>query len=328
MKLARLLLGAGLAVVALAGTAQAQEVTLRAISAFPKNYALTTSFIRFIDDVNAKGKGIVQIQFVGGPEVIPPQQQDTALRNGVFDMQSGAASYYGGTVPEADALFGANVDPDEARKSGGYDVLNKIWRQKLNAQFLSWQSGGIGFYLYLTKEPKVGANGLLDLSGQKLRSSPAYREWFTKMGATNVVLTLSETFPAMERGVVEGLGSPGINVIDIGAQKFYRYRVGPPVWKLDVVVMVNAQKWDSLTQKQKDFLNQMAIESEAKTKAEFSAQQKHEEDVLMKAGVKLVDLPGDAGKKHVQAAHDLVWERLSSRDASNVPALRKALYKE
>ncbi len=304
----------------------AEPVTLRAISAFPTNLEFTKQFQVFIERVNKAGEGVLRIQYVGGPEVIPPQQQDTALRNGVFDMQMGPASYYNGIVPEADALFGATASPVEARANGATAMLNDIWRKKLNAQFIGWQSGGIPFYVYLVDAPKMTSDGVLDLSGLQMRSTPAYKEWFEKLGGNNVMLQTAEMFTALERGVVRGLGWPAISFTDIGVHKFLKYQVAPPVWQLDLVIMMNGKKWDALPEQARQIIEQAAVEHERATQIDFGAIREREDKILKDAGVQTVEVGNPA--LHRKIAHDLVWERLAGRDPSNVEALKAKLYQQ
>ena len=85
---AALALATGLAAGGLAGPASAEEV-LRAVTAFPAPVEFSKSFLRFVDKVNDLGEGVVRIDYMGGPEVIPPAQQAQAIRRGVVDMQYG-----------------------------------------------------------------------------------------------------------------------------------------------------------------------------------------------------------------------------------------------
>ena len=316
---------AGILALCINGPLWAAPVTVRAISAFPANFEFTKQFQNFVDRVNKEGEGIIKIQFVGGPEVIPAQQQDTAIRNGVIDMQMGPATYYNGIVPEADALYGANINPIEARKNGALALLNKIWRKKLNAEFLAWQSGDIPFYIYLTKKPKMAPNGDIDLDGTQIRVTSAYREWITALGGSNVVLPATDVFTAMERGVVGGLVWPALGFTDLGVYKFTKYRVGPPVWQLDFVIMMNGDKWDKLPQAAKTALERAAAEHEIDTQTRFGESRAKEEAILKKAGVQDIDVSNP--QLHEKVAHDLVWQRLTDRDPTNVSALRELMYK-
>ncbi|MHC0054726.1 TRAP transporter substrate-binding protein DctP [Actibacterium sp. D379-3] len=313
--------------VAMCGGALAEEVTLRAVAAWPTSFELTKQFQKFIERVNAVGEGVVQIQLIGGPEVIPPAQQDTALRNGLFDMQMGSASYYNGVVPEGDALFASNITPAEARANGAIDVLEGIWREKLNAHFVAWQSGGIGFHIYLSEEPKF-TDDQLDLHGLKLRSASAYKEWFEALGATNVMISMPDTFSAFERGMVQGLGSPGINFADTGVSEFIKYRISPPVWQLDVLVIMNADKWDALPDAAKAIINQAAIEHEEETGRTFKEVAQAEGELLQAAGAEFLVLEGARRDNYVNLAYETIWTRLKTRSPEHYDALRAAFYKE
>jgi TRAP-type C4-dicarboxylate transport system substrate-binding protein len=55
----------------LAGTASAQEITLKAVNGFQEGTYFAKNFERFIKKVNDEGKGVVQINYVGGPKAIP-----------------------------------------------------------------------------------------------------------------------------------------------------------------------------------------------------------------------------------------------------------------
>src|SRR5690606_1046878 len=66
-KFATLAVGAT-AAVALAASAAAQEITLKAGSFLPLTVNFGEPFKKFVDQVNAEGKGQVQINVVGGPE--------------------------------------------------------------------------------------------------------------------------------------------------------------------------------------------------------------------------------------------------------------------
>ena len=76
------------ALLAAAGTAGAQETTLSAVVFVPRNTTFGEIFVRFVEQVNKEGKGILQISLRGGPDAIPTFEQGNALRTGVVDMVS------------------------------------------------------------------------------------------------------------------------------------------------------------------------------------------------------------------------------------------------
>ena len=62
----------------------AQEVTLKAVNAFQEGTYFARNFERFVKKVNDEGKGIVQINYIGGPKAIPTfeQRERAAQRRG------------------------------------------------------------------------------------------------------------------------------------------------------------------------------------------------------------------------------------------------------
>jgi len=52
---------------ALAGAAGAQEVSLRLVSAFAENTTYVKNLEPMMKKLNAEGKGVLQINFIGGP---------------------------------------------------------------------------------------------------------------------------------------------------------------------------------------------------------------------------------------------------------------------
>src|SRR2546429_7379194 len=77
----RLALAAALA--AFSGIACAQEITLRLVSAFPENQFYVKRTLDWIADVNKDGKGVLQINFIGGPKAIPTIEVGKAVQSGV-----------------------------------------------------------------------------------------------------------------------------------------------------------------------------------------------------------------------------------------------------
>src|SRR5437867_5548385 len=83
--------------------ANAQEITLKGITAFAEKTFYSRGFERFIDKVNADGKGVVQINYIGGPKAMPPFEVGNALKGGVVDIANVTGAFYTNVMPEADA---------------------------------------------------------------------------------------------------------------------------------------------------------------------------------------------------------------------------------
>ena len=85
--------------------ARAEERTLTAVTGLQSSNVNAKSFIeKFIDALNKSGKGILQIKYLGGQEIVPPSKASAAVKRGQFDLLSSPTAYYIGTVPEGYAL--------------------------------------------------------------------------------------------------------------------------------------------------------------------------------------------------------------------------------
>src|SRR5690606_38335630 len=88
----------------LASQATAQEVTLRLVSAFAESGIYVQRLLPWVQKVNAEGKGVLQINFIGGPKAIPTFEAGNAVKTGVVDMALNTGAFYTNVMPEADFL--------------------------------------------------------------------------------------------------------------------------------------------------------------------------------------------------------------------------------
>ncbi|WP_118136321.1 TRAP transporter substrate-binding protein DctP [Oceanicella sp. SM1341] len=310
----------------LAFGAAAQEVTLRAISAFPKPLYFSQSFQKFVDLVNEKGEGVVQIDFIGGPEMFPPMQQVDAVRRGVVDMQYGPATYYLGKMPEADAWVGMTVTASEARENGGFAVMQKAFSEKLNVQLLAHADTGFNFHIYTLRAPEQAADGSLDLDGFKIRSQPIYKEFFEGMGIIPVSVPVPDVYTGLERGTFDGSGWPILGIKDLSWDKFLRTRIDPGFFNSDLAVVMNPAKWEGLSDEAKQILNEAAAEYEASSTAAVESTIEATDAQVREEGMEVITLEGEARTKFLDAAYDSAWARMKASGTPYYEELRKSYY--
>lgn len=319
---AALLLGT----MGIAPPAAAAETVLRAVSAFPKPVEFTQSFLRFVEKVNAAGKGVVQISVMGGPEVIPATQQADAVRRGVVDMQYGPGTYYLADMPEVDAWVGSNVTPAQARQTGGFKVMQDAYAKKQGTHLLGHFDAGINFYIYLTKEPKRTPDGGVDLTSVKLRSQPIYRELFTALNATSVSIPTAEVYTGLERNVVDGIGWPLVGVLDLSWDRFLKYRIEPGFFQGDLAVIMNPKKWQSLSPQAREVLEKAAVEHETESYDRMKEIGTATDRKAQDAGMKVVTVADP--QKFREQAYETAWARLKASGSPNYDALRKSYYQK
>jgi TRAP-type C4-dicarboxylate transport system substrate-binding protein len=313
----RMLKAAAAAAAALAaGIAAAQETTLNAVLFVPRNTTFGEIFVRFVEHVNREGKGLVQVKLIGGPDAIPTFEQGNAVKTGVVDMASVAPTFYTNFCPECDAQILAPLQTPRLKKTPFWTALDKYTVQKVNAHLLSAYGDGIGFHIWTNKPvPSAGS-----FKGMRLRTTPNYQPLFAALGATQVQTAPGEVLTALERGVVDGYGWPGIGMFDMGWGPHTKFRIDPSFYNVVVNVLVNLDKWKSLREDQRAFLNRMADWLETEN-VRWVADRKAADDKRIKdAGIQVVDL----GPGHRKLAYDAYWEALAKRAPEPIKELRAA----
>jgi TRAP-type C4-dicarboxylate transport system substrate-binding protein len=314
----RYILAAGFALVAQAATAD--EITLKAITAFAEGTTYSRPFERFIQRVNESGKGLVHINYIGGPKAMPPFEVGNALKGGVVDIANSTGAFYTNVMPEADAWKLTEHPMAELRKNGGYDAMAALYAQKMNAIFLARLVDNNPFHLYLNKPIEKA-----DLTGLKLRITPVYRDFFQALGATVVQTAPGEVYTALERGVVDGYGWPITGVFDLGWNEKTKYRVDPGFYTAEVSVLVNKATWDKLTDAQKDVLRKAGAAGEQEAPAEFAAENDKETKRQAAGGIQTLTLKPGVAEVYVAKAYEAGWDGVIRQSAETGPKL-KALF--
>src|SRR6266568_2526945 len=252
----RLVLAATLA--AISGIACAQEITLRLVSAFPENQFYVKRTLDWVADVNKDGKGVLQINFIGGPKAIPTFEVGKAVQTGVVDIGFSTGAFYTNVMPEADILKLSETSAADQRKNGGFDLINKIWAEKGNMRYLA--------------------------------------------------------------KVVE------FTLFDLNWQEKTKYRVDPGFYNAEVALIINLDKYKSLTPAQRDYLERKAQGYEAQNdfwKSYNQQEAKRQAD----AGIQVITFDAATNKAFVEKAKEVGWANAIKASPVYGPQLQKVLAK-
>ena len=314
----RVLLGMIAASVILGAVpAWSQEVTLKAVSAFAEGTQFSKNFERFIEKVNTSGKGLVKINYIGGPRAMPPFEVGNAVRTRVVDIANVTGAFTTNLMPESDAGKLINKPMNEQRKNGTWDYVNQLYNQKLNSWYLARQFHNVPFHIYLNK--KIDK---LDFTGLKIRVTPVYKDIVEALGGTAITTAPGEVYTALERGVVDGYGWPVTGIFDLGWEKVTKFRMEPAFYSVEVNVLVNFDAWKSLNDAQRKVLNDAALWLEG-LDAEKVAVIKAERERQAKAGIQALDFGAVASKAFLDKANDVAWQSVIKRAPESGPKLRQ-----
>lgn len=311
----------GIALAVFPALAAAQEATLRLVSAFPETATYVKHMTPWIQKFNAAGKGIAQINFIGGPKAIPTFEVGTSVKNGVVDMAMNTGAFYTNLMPEADFLKLTQIPVAAQRKNGAFDYINKVWNQKANMVYLARMVDETPFHLYLTK--KIDKP---DLNGLKIRITPVYREFFASMGASLIQTPPGEVYTALERGVVDGYGWPIHGIFDLNWHEKTKFRVDPGFYNAEVSIIMNLDAWKKLSAKQRDFIQKQALALEARN---TYWRKLNEEETKRQAqvGIQTVKFDSAAAKAYYDKAYEIAWATATKQSPEHAPQMRKLFSK-
>ncbi len=304
--------------------ARAQEVTLRAVSAWTAGTAFSKPFERYVEHVNETGKGVIRINYLGGgAKIMNVFDMGKSLRTGVFDMLNSTSGYYGDLMPEANTMKLKRVPYSKFRTNGGYEFFDGLVQKKVNAKWVARAKGDVPFNLYLSERAPVVDRP--DFKGLKLRVSPNYRAFFSALGATLVQTQPSEIYTSMERNVVDGYGWPIQGIDELGLLPVTKRRLEPSFFVAPNEVLVNLDAYSKLTAAQKKVLDDSAAWVETwLDKYELDENEKAKK-LQADNGIKVVTLsPADA-ETYLKIAYDSSWDEIMKIAPENGPRLRQLM---
>ena len=302
--------------------AAAQEVTLRMVSAFPENGIYYRQIERWVQKVNAEGKGVLQINLIGGPKAIPTFEVGNAVRTGVVDLAMSTGAFYTNVFPEADALKMTELAPAEMRKIGAVDLINRIWNQKGNIQYIARFVDYTPFHLYLNK--KIDKP---DLTGLKIRIAPVYRDFFQSMNGTLVTTPPGEVFTALERGVVDGYGWPIGGIFDLNWHQHTKFRVDPGFYNAEVSIIGNLERWNRLSAPQRDYLNRQGLWLENAAE-EWKKYNEDETRRQREAGIQVIRFDEATSREYARRAYDTAWAGIIKASPEFGPQMQRLFRKQ
>lgn len=302
-------------------SAQDYSVTLKAATAFSRNSDLERGFWTFVDKVEALSGGHIKVNYIGGPEAIPPFEQIEGVRSGIVDLTTNAGSYFSSVIPEGDALKLSELTPWEERENGATELISGILAEKGVHYVGRYNTPGLTFNFYTTKKVEK----MSDLAGLRMRISPLYKSFAENLGIVPVQLAHSEIYAALERGLVDGIGASNIGMSQQGHQEFLKYIIEPSFYGNDQVIIMNQEVWAGLPDEAKRVIDQAIQETEHESSEGFRDIAVAERKTLLDAGLTEVTLP--EADEYLAIAREKGWEDLLEHAPENGPELKRLLTK-
>ena len=286
--------------------ASAAQITLKAVSPFPKTHPLQVTIPTLIKKVEANTNGRVEIKWLGGPEVIKTFDQADALKRGTIDMLPYYPfGYTKSLMPVAFAKGMSECTAWEERENGATALWDKLFQKHMNAKYLGAPQSGGGFYIYSKKKIEK----LEDLKGLIIRVMPLYVPFLKTLGAKPIVMPPPEVYTALTRGVVDAVMWP-IVISGFGWQEIVKYAVFPGLFQLEAGTLVNLDKWNTIPKDLQETIIKSLKEVEHLGAEEISKVAEKEWQTVKAAGVEIVEFSPEDAKTLREVAYRETWKEV------------------
>ena len=288
-----------------------------------KSSLLSQPYAEFARQVADRSGGELEIQWLGGTEVIAPFQATGAVAKGVFDIVLTGPAYYAAAVPEATAVQSGKASLSAMYKSGFVDALDRLHQQELNCVLLGMATGGVGF-VFMAREPLAT---LASFKGKRFRSTPLLDPVLTALGAAPVTIGPSDVYAALERGVVDGLGWPEITLKEYGFYTRAKYLMRPSFYSVRNVQLMNKDTFEKYPASLQHVLRESTVATGAWAEKLYRETAAEELKAMKEAGLQEVMLDPVEAQQFVKLTEDQLWNKIAELSPKNAARLRELMAK-
>ncbi|MEM8663033.1 MAG: TRAP transporter substrate-binding protein DctP [Pseudomonadota bacterium] len=303
--------------LAIAGPLQAAE--LRMVSSFPENFVFTEEIAKpFMEAVSEATGGEVELSLTG-PDAVPPLEQFEPVQAGVFDVLFTHPAYHAGATSLGLAIDAIAPDPAARRDAGIIAALDTHYAD-LGFKLIAAPPTGSEGFQYVLKEP-IDSEPAFD--GRKIRGTVSYHPMIDALGGSPVVMGGGEVYSALQTGVVDGAAWGLTGVKDFKWNEVAGYLTRPVFGQVGVMVLMNRDVWDGLTDDQRAAIEDAAVALETASVARFDELAAVEFEALKELGMKETAF-SEAEATELEALWaDGVWSIAEGKMGEEATALRE-----
>ena len=296
--------------------ALADVVKIDAVTLAPKPVYINKPFKMFVDEVNTKFAGEIEINWRGGPEVMPPFKQAEGVRNGAVDMTYTSPSYYQGLVPTSGTMNLSYKTYAEIAATNYHERMTELHAEKDLIFLGEIPATQLNFVIYMGEE----VSSLEDLKGKRIRVFPTLLPIVKALGAEPIVMGMGDIFTAMERGTIDGYMQGPL----AQAKQFeglVKTVIFPGVYRAGFPVLINKDTWGMMSTDLQQRLTTFLRDDFAPRMDYIWGDDITDNIAQMKAaGFNILELPADEAARYEQMAMDAAWAVTAANAGDEVAA--------
>jgi len=296
--------------------ALADVVKIDAVTLAPKPVYINKPFKMFVDEVNTKFAGEVEINWRGGPEIMPPFKQAEGVRNGAVDMTYTSPSYYQGLVPTSGTMNLSYKTYAEIAATNYHERMTELHAEKDLIFLGEIPATQLNFVIYMGEE----VSSLEDLKGKRIRVFPTLLPIVKALGAEPIVMGMGDIFTAMERGTIDGYMQGPL----AQAKQFeglVKTVIFPGVYRAGFPVLINKDTWGMMSTDLQQRLTTFLRDDFAPRMDYIWGDDITDNIAQMKAaGFNILELPADEAARYEQMAMDAAWAVTAANAGDEIAA--------
>jgi TRAP-type transport system periplasmic protein len=307
-----------LGVLTLSGPGNCATVELTYSIFFPATHGHTVLATEWAKEIEKRTNGAVKINMYPGATLTPADQCYDGVVKGISDIGMSVLSYTKGRFPLTEV-----IDLPQGYKSGSqvtalcnayYDKFKPKELDNVKIMYLHGHGPGI----FHTKKP---VKKMEDLKGMKIRCTGTSAKVASALGATPVAMAQTETYDALEKGVVDGLLSPmealkGWKFVEVTKCTTENYGSS---YSLCFFVAMNKKKWDALPKDVQETIQKVNQEWIKKTGETWNQMDKDALELAVSKGNEIIKLSPEEDALWAKAVQPVLTEYVKTTKEKGLP---------
>lgn len=315
--------------VALAGTAMAQTVTLKASHQFPggKGDARDEMVQIIAREVAAANVGL-EIQVYPGASLFKPNEQWNAMVRGQLDMSAFPLDYASGRHPQFSATLmpGLVKNHDHAMRLNKSPFMEDIKKIIDEAGVMvladAWLAGGFASKHNCILGPDT-------IKGQVTRAAgPAFEQMLVGAGASISSMPSSEVYTGLQTGVLDATNTSSGSFVSFRLYEQVKCLTEPgdhALWFMYEPILISKQSWEKLNDEQQKALMAAAEKSEEYMVEQAKLLDEKAVEVYKNAGVEVVKMSAEDAAAWRAIAQETSYKIFAEEVPGGKELIEKAL---
>lgn len=287
---------------------------------------LGTSVQWWANQLQEASDGSLKVKIYEPGKLVQPFEILDAVSSGKIDAGCAGAGFWAGKLPAAPLFSSIPFGPEAAEYVAWMFQGNGL---KLNQEMYDQAGYNVKVLPTIMLSPETGGwfrepiNSLDDLKGKRMRFLGYGGKVMEKLGMAVTMMPPAELFPALEKGVLDAteFSMPTIDK-RLGFHKIAKYNYFPG-WHQQatfVDILINKDKWNSLSKSQQTLIEMSTYASILNSIAEGEASQ----GIAIKNNIEKNNVKNMYWSDQELATFKKSWDEVAEDEAQKNPIFKKA----